>query len=134
MNNTQIRPQCILEKDLCLQFSVVCQSCCTPVVSVWTCYKKKCARRYYTFFFRSNSGIRSSKKLPLYELRGAWFLKENKLKLFWDKMMFPLFSKKEKFLLEKFNALRGFDLKFRATIFLASESQTHVSRLLCDVL
>ena len=31
--------------------------------------------------------------------------KNIELKLFWHKTMFPLFSQKEKFLLEKFNAL-----------------------------
>ena len=59
--------------------------------------KKICACRYYTFFFRSNSGFRSSKKLPLYGLRCAWFLKENRLKLFWDKRCFPYFPKRKNF-------------------------------------
>ena len=111
VNNTLIRPHCILEKNNCAfvvvlvlnLFELVMSSCLLCGSNL-----KKIHVYIYIHTYDLSSVRQADSGVPRNFLHTnfvcTWFLKENMLKLFTGtKTMFPLFSQKGKKFVEKFN-------------------------------
>ena len=96
MNNTQIRPHCIFEKIASVLRECVLIACCSDFTFRCDMSQKRYSRADNVPFSSVRIAGSEVPETSFIRTASAWFLKENKLKLFWHKTMFPLFSQKGK--------------------------------------